>query len=110
MNTTSPVPYLDLDGIDLEKRIARGTFPVYKATMEGQVIAVKRMDCDKNELPHEVQVHNNLPPHPNVLSLLGVTHSKDGFDIYICMPLAGKSLDQIARGMHHLQYKYPPPL
>lgn len=121
MNTTS-VPYLDLDDISLEERIGRGTFPVFRATMKGQVMAVKKMDCDRNELPHEVQVHNNLPPHPNVLPLLGVAHSKDGFDIHLCMPLADKSLHQylhkekykpslqkskkwalqVAKGMHHL--------
>ena len=85
-------------------------------------MAVKKMDCDKNEIPREVTVQNNLPPHPNVLPLLGITHSSDGFSLYICMELADKSLYQylhtekkkqsfqqstqwamqIARGMHHI--------
>ena len=88
----------------------------------GKLVAVKEMDCGKNEMPFEVDVHSNLPPHPNVVPLLGVAHSKDGFNIYLCMELADKSLYQfihaekkklsvlqgskwamqIARGMHHL--------
>ena len=90
--------------------------------MRGEPIAVKKMDCDKNQIPREVEVHSKLPSHPNVLPLVGVTHSKDGFSIYICMELADKSLyqylhaeknkpslqrgvkwaTQIAKGMLHL--------
>jgi len=84
--------------------------------------AVKKMDCDQKEIPREVTVHCNLPPHPTVVPLLGITHSKDGFTIYICMELGDKSLHhylhtekkkpslqqstkwamQIARGMDHI--------
>ena len=90
--------------------------------MAGKAIAVKKLDCDKNEIPHEVEIQRNLPPHPNVLPLEGVMHNKDGFSIYICMELADKSLHhylhtekkkpslqqstkwamQIARGMLHI--------
>ena len=85
-------------------------------------IAVKKMDCDQYEIPREVTVQSNLPSHPNILPLLGITHSSDGFTIYICMDLADTSLHhylhkekkkptlqqstewaiQIARGMHHI--------
>ena len=121
MNTTS-VPYLDFDDIALEKKIGHGNALVYKAKMAGKAIAVKEIDCGKNEIPHEVKLHSNLPPHPNVLPLLGVTHSEDGFTTYICMELADKSLYnflhkekkkpslqqstnwavQVAKGMNHL--------
>ena len=90
--------------------------------MGGKAIAVKRMDCDKNEIPREVELHSSLPSHPNIIPLLGVAHPRDGFSIYICMELADKSLYhylhtekkkpslqqstnwavQIARGMQHL--------
>ena len=120
--TTASLPYFDLDDINLEERIGRGNFSVYKATVVGKPIAVKKMDCDKNQIPCEVEVHYTLPSHPNILPLLGITHSKDGFSIYICMELADKSLYhylhterkkpsfrqsskwalQIARGIHHL--------
>ena len=87
-------------------------------------MAVKKMDCDKNEIPREVMVQRHLPPHPNVLPLFGITHNQDGFSLYICMELADTSLYhylheekekkkpsvqqstkwaiQIARGMHHI--------
>ena len=113
--------YLDLNDISLGERIGKGTFPVYKATMAEKAIAVKKMDCDKNEVPHEVKVHSILPSHPNVIQLLGYAHSNDGFSIYICMELAVKSLYQylhtekkkpslrgtkwamqVASGMHHI--------
>ena len=116
------VPYFDLNDIELEERIGRGNFSVFRATMGGKAMAVKKMDCDKNQIPREVIVQSDLPSHPNVLPLLGITHSSDGFSIYICMPLADKSLYQclhtdekkpslqqstkwamqIARGMHHI--------
>ena len=83
---------------------------------------MKSTECKRNQIPGEVKVHGSLPPHPNVLSLLGITHSKDGFTIYICMELGDKSLHhylhtekkkpslqqstkwamQIARGMDHI--------
>lgn len=117
-----PLSYVDLDDIDLEERIGRGNVSVYRATMAGKPIAVKRMECEKNQVPHEVEVHSKLPPHPNILPLLGITHSTDGFNVYICMELAEKSLHQflhkernepspqqstkwaiqIAQGMYHL--------
>ena len=90
--------------------------------MEEEAIAVKKMDCDKNEIPREVEVHSNLPPHRNILPLLGIAHSNDGFSLYICVELADKSLYhylhtekrkpsarqstkwavQIAQGMRHI--------
>ena len=90
--------------------------------MVGKVVAVKRMDCDKNEVPREVMVRSSLPPHPNIIPFFGCAHSQDGFTIYICMELADKSLHhylhaekkkpslqqstnwavQIARGMQHI--------
>ena len=111
-----------MDDIDLKERIGRGNAPVFKATLAGKIIAVKRLNCDKYEIPREVEIHRDLSPHPNVLPLMGVTHSKDGFSIYICMELADKSLHhylhtekkkpslqqstkwamQIARGMQHI--------
>ena len=84
--------HFKLKDINLGQRIGKGNVPVYKATMAGKAMAVKKMDCGKNEIPLEVEVNNILPPHPNVLPLLGVAHSKDGFSIYICMELADKSL------------------
>ena len=85
--------HFNLKNINLGARIGKGTVPVYKATMAGKPMAVKKMDCgEKNEIPLEVEVSSILPPHPNVLPLLGVAHSNDGFSIYICMELADKSL------------------
>ena len=121
MDSAQP-KYLDLKDIKLKARIGRGNVSVFKATMGGQVIAVKKMDCGKKQIPREVEVHSKLPPHPNVLPLFGVTHAIDGFTIYICMELADKSLyhflhtekkkpsfeqsikwaTQIAYGMHHV--------
>ena len=113
----------DFEKIELEERIGQGNFSVFKARMAGEgMVAVKKMDCDKNEIPPEVKVHNALPPHPNIIPFLGVTHSQDGFSICICMQLADKSLfhylheekkvlplekgtkwaKQIAMGMEHL--------
>lgn len=88
----------------------------------GKYVAVKEMDCDKNQTPFEVDIHSNLPPHPHILPLLGFAHSRAGFNIYVCMELADKSLYdflhaekrkpsiqqgtkwamQIARGLYHL--------
>ena len=119
---TPALPYLDLNDIDFEKEIGRGNFPVYKATVAKEVIAVKKMNCERKKIPREVQVHRDLHSHPNVLALLGITHSKDGFTIHICVELADKSLYhylhtekkvpshqqstkwamQIASGLHHL--------
>ena len=120
---TSTFLCYDIDDINLEERIGKGNFSVYRATAGGKIVAVKRIDCMKrNAIPPEVEVQSTLPPHPNVLSLLGIAHSKDGFFAYICMELADKSLyqylhtekrtpslqqstkwaTQIARGMHHL--------
>lgn len=121
----APIPHLNLDDINLQERIGKGNVSVFKATYKGENIAVKKMDCDKNEIVPEVQVHSSLPPHPNVLPLCGFAHSSDGFTTYICMELADMSLhhylhaerekkkkpslqqstkwaSQIASGMHHL--------
>jgi len=114
--------HFNLSELDLQERIGHGQFSVYKAKKGEEVIAVKKMDCDKNEIPREVEVHSTLPPHPNVLPLLGIAHSSNGFTLYICTPLADKSLYkyiheegmklsleqgtkwalQIAQGMHHI--------
>ena len=85
---------LSWDDINIEEKIGQGKAPVYKATLAGKAIAVKKLDCDKDQIPREVEIHRDLPPHPNVLQLVGVTHSKDGFSLYICMELADKSLYQ----------------
>ena len=114
--------HFDLKDIDIGEKIGKGNVTVYKATMAGKAMAVKKMDCDKNTISQEVEVQTLLPPHPNVLPLIGVAHSRDGFSIYICMELADKSLYhylhtnseepslqqstkwamQIAQGMHHI--------
>ena len=60
--------------------------------MKEELMAVKKMYCDKDEIPAEVKIHNTLPPHPHIIRLLGVTHSDGGFLINICMELADKSL------------------
>ena len=111
-----------LDDIILEERIGCGNYSVYKATTAGKLMAVKRIDVNKYEIPREVKVHSSLPPHPNILPFFGIAHSKDGFSVYICMELGDKSLYkhlheekqkptlqqstkwamQLARGMHHL--------
>ena len=90
--------------------------------MGGKVIAVKKMDCPQNEVPREVEVHSKLPPHPNILPLLGIAYDDDDDTILICMELADMSLYdylhvkqvkpslqqsikwamQIARGMYHI--------
>ena len=121
MNTERQT-HLDLNDIDFQERIGHGNVSVFKATMRGKAIAVKKMDCDQNEIPREVEVHSVLPSHPNVLPLLGFAHAEDGFTIYICIELADKSLHhylhtekkkpslqqsikwamQIASGMHHI--------
>ena len=90
---TSTFLCYDIDDINLEERIGKGNFSVYRATAGGKIVAVKRVDCKKkNAIPPKVEVQSTLPPHPNVLSLLGIAHSKDGFFAYICMELADKSL------------------
>ena len=111
-----------MNDIDLKERIGKGNVAVFKATIAAKEVAVKSTECKRNQIPGEVKVHGSLPPHPNVLSLLGITHSKDGFTIYICMELGDKSLHhylhtekkkpslqqstkwamQIARGMDHI--------
>ena len=83
---------LDLEKISFDEIIGKGQYVVLKARMAGKVMAVKRMDCNKMEIPQEVKVHNVLPPHPHIIRLWGVAHSGDGFLINICMELADKSL------------------
>ena len=90
--------------------------------MGGREIAVKKMNCDKGEVPEEVELQQSLSSHPNILPLLGVAHSKDMFTVYILMERADTSLhqylhtekrkpspqlsldwaQQIARGLHHI--------
>ena len=124
METTSPY-HINCDDIILEERIGRGTFSVFKAKVEGNTVAVKIIDCNKNQIPQEVEVYNqifHLNFFQNLLEISHIAHSKDGFSIYICMELADKSLYQylhdeekkpslqtsikwaiqIAMGMHHL--------
>ena len=90
--------------------------------MDGREIAVKKMNCDKDEVPEEVKLQHSLSSHPNILPLLGYSHSKDMFTVYILMEQADMSLHQylyrekrkpspqlslnwalqIARGLHHI--------
>ena len=77
MNTAS-LPRLKLKNIALKERIGQGNASVFRAIMGKKAIAVKRIECGKNEIPREVEVHSSLPPHPNILPLVGVTHSQDG--------------------------------
>ena len=117
---------IDCDDIDLKERIGRGTYSVFKAEVEGNNVAVKIIDCNKHQIPQEVEVYNKIS-HSNLLPILKIAHSKDGFSIYVCMELADKSLYhylhtekkkpslqqstkwaiQIAKGMHHI---HPPDL
>ena len=121
MSVPSPT-YFHIDDIVFDQLIGRGQFPVFKATLQGKAIAVKKVDCDKNVVPHEVELHSGLSPHLNILPLLGFVHSNDGFTINICMDLAEMSLSdflhkkemkpfpqqselwliQIASGMNHI--------
>ena len=120
--STSSLHHFDLSELELKERIGCGNFSVYKAVKDGEEIAVKKMDCNKNQIPFEVELHGSLPPHPNILPLLGYAHSTNGFTIFVCTQLADKSiyqcihteckkpsLDQsskwalqIAKGMQHL--------
>ena len=86
--------YFDLDDLSLDDIIGHSGFTVFRGKMAGKVVAVKRMDCEKREIPHEVEIHSSLLPHPNIIPLLGVTHTSDGFFVYICKELADKSLHQ----------------
>ena len=115
-----PLTYFDRNAIDLQTRIGHSNASVFKATVGGKAVAVKRIHCSKNEIPREVEVHSGLPPHPNVLSFLGISREDD--TMLICMELADKSLykylheekkkpsfqqsmqlaTQIARGMYHI--------
>ena len=119
---TPSLAYFDIDDIALEDLIGRGQYSVYRGVIGGKAMAVKRMDCRKKQIPLEVEVHSILPPHPNILPLLGIAHSSDGFSVYVCMALADMSLyqylhtkrkqpslqqgikwaTQIAQGMHHI--------
>ena len=84
----------DINDFNLEDVIGRGQFSVYRGTVGGKLMAVKKIDCHKNKIPQEVEVQSSIRPHPNVLPLLGVAHSNDGFTLYICMELADMSLHQ----------------
>ena len=87
--------YFDVHDLEFWEFIGRGALgQVYRGKMAGKVVAVKRMDCDKNEIPREVEIRSSLPPHPNIIPFLGVTHSSDGFSVYICTELADKTLYQ----------------
>ena len=83
---------------------------------------MKKMNCDKGEVPEEVKLQQSLSSHPNILPLLGVSHSQNMFTVYILMERADMSLHQylyrekrkpspqqshnwalqIARGLHHI--------
>ena len=119
---TQALTHFDINDFNLEDVIGRGQFSVYRGTVGGKTMAIKKIDCYKNQIPCEVEVQSSVPPHPNVLPLLGVAHSRDGFTLYICMELANESLYhylhtkkkkpslqqstkwavQIARGIHHI--------
>lgn len=114
--------YFNLDDLDFKEVLGQGKFLLFKGTKAGKNVAVKRVECEKNAIPREVEVHSSLPSHPNILPFLGVTHSRDGFSVYVCLELADKSLRhflhtekkkpslkqstnwamQIAKGMQHL--------
>ena len=96
--------YFDFDDLHLEVRITYCSFGVvYRGKMAGKVVAVKMMNVSKNEIPREVEIQSSLPPHPNIIPFLGVTHSRDGFSAYICKELADKSLYQYL----HIEKKKP---
>ena len=87
--------YFDIDDLKLENVIDQGSFgTVYRGKMARKVVAVRVMHCNKNEIPCEVEIQSSLPPHPNIIPFLGVTHSPDGFSVYVCKELADKSLFQ----------------
>ena len=95
---------------------------MYEGVKDGQEIAVKVMNCDKGKVPEEVRLQQSLSSHPNILPLLGVSHSQNMFQVYILMERADMSLHQylyrekrkpspqlslnwalqIARGLHHI--------
>lgn len=101
------IPKFDIDDVNILDRIGAGNIPVYKAAIakDEKPIAAKRMECTKNQIPREIWGYSNLPHHTNVLPLLGVAHSKDGFNIFICMELADKSLYEYL----HVDKKTPSP-
>ena len=87
--------YFDIRDLELEDVIGHGSSSkVFRGKMAGEVVAVKRVFFNKNKIPPEVKIQSNLPPHPNIVPILGVTHSSDGFSVYICKELADKSLFQ----------------
>ena len=87
--------YFDIDDLKLENVIDQGSFGmVYRGKMARKVVAVRVMHCNKNAIPREVEIQSSLPPHPNIIPFLGVTHSPDGFSVYVCKELADKSLFQ----------------
>ena len=95
LQVKASVHYFDFDDLKIEDVIGRSSFGTfYRGKMAGKVVAVKSMICDKNEIPYEVEIQSSLPPHPNFVPLFGVTHSPDGFSVYICKELADKSLWQ----------------
>ena len=95
---------------------------MYEGVKDGQEIAVKIMNCERDKVPEEVKLQNSLSSHPNILPLLGVSHSQNMFQVYILMERADMSLYQylyrekrqpspqqslnwalqIARGLHHI--------
>ena len=95
---------------------------MYEGVKDGQEIAVKIMTCERGKVPEEVKLQQSLSSHPNILPLLGVSHSQNKFQVYILMERADTSLyqylytekrkpspqlsldwaQQIARGLHHI--------
>ena len=95
---------------------------MYEGIKDGREIAVKVMNCERDKVPEEVKLQNSLSSHPNILPLLGVSHSQTMFQVYILMERADMSLYQylyrekrqpspqqslnwalqIARGLHHI--------
>lgn len=122
MQIITSLPYFEYNDLHLEERISPDNVLVYKGRMMDELVAMKVIECNRHEIPHEVEVHSILHPHPNIIPLLGAAHAPDGFSIYTCMELADTSLFnylhrdkmkpslqqstkwaiQIAEGMHHI--------
>jgi len=69
------IPYQDLD---CQKELGRGSFGiVFKAVYDGRTVAVKQILGELNErqvnaIADEARIMVSVPPHPNVISMIGV--------------------------------------
>lgn len=125
IQVSEPIKEISFKRIQLQDELGCGTFIVYRAKLHEKQIAVKAMRMKKSNPPREVTIHQNLLPHKNILSPLGVAYNPDPFQFsYICMELAECSLFQrlhdsktkptveqstewslqIAHGMQHLHH------